>query len=228
MDVITLRDKASYEYIKRMKITKPHIYLTGDPAFSLEISDSEKGERLLDKYGVEGKFFVVSARYFEANSLGFAKGFAAMADYIAETQNMTPVFVAMQYAKDRKITCDIISAMKSKAVFIDEDITIDEILGIVALSQAVVAVRLHMLLFGAVMCKPILGLSYDPKVKNNISDMNLGSFMETDDVCNMNFHKKVDEFFQNGDELCRKISEKAEERREKSKENAVIASKLLK
>ena len=228
LDAITLRDKASYEYIKKLNITKPDIYLTGDPAFSLEISNSENAEKLLGKYGVGGKFFVVSARYFEANSLGFAKGFAAMIDYISKTQSITPVFVAMQYTKDRKITCDIISTMKSKAVFIDEDIAIDEILGIVSRSESVVAVRLHMLLFGAVMCKPILGLSYDPKVKNNISDMNLGSFMETEDVCNMNFHKKVDEFFQNSDELCRKIRENAKERKEKSKQNAVIASKLLK
>jgi len=58
--------------------------------------------------------------------------------------------------------------------------------------------------------------------------MNLGSFMETEDVCNMKFHKKVDEFLQDGDKLRKLISEKAEERKEKSKQNAVIASGLLK
>lgn len=227
VDVITLRDSDSAEVLKDLNVTNPKITVTGDAAFGLEECDEKGAKEVLAKYGVTGKFFAVSVRNINSDNGEFIKGFAQMTDYIADRYQMTPVFVPMQFTKDKKISMDIIAHMKSKACFIDENIDVAKIMGLVGCSDTVIAVRLHMLVFGAAMGVPVLGINYDPKVKSNILSLGLGECIEPHDIINGSFVDTVDEFMAKRSEIKEAIPVKIAQYRAKAKENAVIAAELL-
>ncbi len=227
IDIITLRDSASADYLKEMGVTKPEIYVTGDPAFSLESTSAKSPDEILTEYGIDGKILAVSVRDADGSE-SFAKDFALMTDSICRKYKLTPVFIPMQYSKDRKVSLDIIAAMETKAVFVDKDLDIDTIMGLVARSEAAFAVRLHMLLFGAVMGVPVLGVNYDPKVKSNIEDMGIGECLELSELGTERGMEKADAFFARLESIKNEIPDKIEVRKQKAAENAVIASKLLK
>lgn len=226
-DVITLRDSDSLEFLKELGITKPEIKLTGDPVFSLTDCDSEGSEKILKGFGIEDKFIAFSARNLTEDVDGFAKSFAKMADYIAEKSGLVPVFVPMQYSKDKKISEEIIKNMKTKAVFVDKDLSVSEIMGIVSKSDFAVALRLHMLIFGVVTGVPVFGINYDLKVKSFLDLADLGFCLEPDEISNGDFQKTVDEFLDNKENIKDKILKTAEVLKDKAKENATAAAKLM-
>jgi len=226
-DVITLRDSDSFELLKNLGVTKPQISVTSDPVFSLSTCDEDGAKRILEKLGVDGKYIAVSARSLTKGVEDFAKNFAEMMDYISEKTGCTPVFVPMQYEKDKRISQKIIENMKHRAVFVDLKTTIAETMGIISNAESVVAVRLHMLIFGAVAGKPVLGVNYDPKVKSFMHSMQLDCCLDPTEISDGNFHGKVDKFLEDSEEIKLKITEISKVFKEKSKQNAIIAKKLM-
>lgn len=226
-DVITLRDADSFELLKELGITKPEITVTGDPAFSLTDCDSEGAQKILEESGIDGRFIAVSVRNLTEGIEDFAKSFAKMADYISEKSGCIPVFVPMQYTRDKKISREIINNMKSRAVFVDKPLSVSEIMGIISKADSVIAVRLHMLIFGSVAGVPVLGVNYDPKVKSFLDTAELGCCLEPSDIAGGGFEKTVDVFLENREEIRTKICETAKVLKEKSKQNAAIAARLM-
>ncbi len=226
LDCITLRDGASAEFLKEIGVTKPDISVTGDPAFSLCKYNSAKADKILADLGTDGKILAVSVRCV-ADAHGFAESFAYITQKICEKHNLTAVFVPMQYSKDKKLSMDIVSKIGDRAVFIDEDLDVETIMGIVAKSEAVFAVRLHMLLFGAVMGVPVLGINYDPKVKSNIDELGIGQCLDISELTEESGMAKADAVFSNAQTIREALPEKIEQRRIQALQNAIIASELL-
>jgi len=227
IDVITLRDTDSKEYLNKFNVKSPDVYVTADPAFGLDTFDSEGAEKILSSKNINGRFAAISVRNISNGNDAFVSQFAKMADYITDKYNLACVFIPMQHSKDKKISLDIIANMKNKAYFIDNDISIAQIMGIISLSEAVIAVRLHMLLFGVAMGVPVLGINYDPKVKSNISEIGVGDCLEPYEITDGSFMSKVDLFFDSLEENRAVLPKKLEAYKKKALENADIASKLL-
>lgn len=226
VDVITLRDADSADFLKEIGVTKPTTEVTGDPAFSLAKCNTEGADKILKELGVEGKILAVSVRCV-ADAGTFAPSFAQITEEICKKYDLTPVFVPMQYSKDKKLSMDIVSHINGRAVFVDKDLDVETIMGIVARSEAVFAVRLHMLLFGAVMGVPVLGVNYDPKVKSNIKELGIGECLEIDELTTEEGLRKADKFFGDIESIKEKMPPKIEERRKLAIQNANAASELM-
>jgi len=226
-DVITLRDADSFEFLRELGITNPKITVTGDPAFGLSSCDKEGADKILKDLGIDGKFIAVSARNLTGGADDFAKSFAKMMDYIAQKTGCTPVFIPMQYEKDKKISLKIIENMSNKAVFADKMLNVSEIMGITSMAESVIAVRLHMLIFGVAAAKSVLGVNYDPKVKSFMDSAGLNYCLEPSEIAEDNFKETVDSFLNDSEEIEKKTEETAKNLKEKAKENAIIAAKLM-
>lgn len=227
VDTITLRDSTSADFLKELGVTNPDIYITGDPAFCLENYNTENAQKVLDSLGTKGDILAVSVRNVADTDGNFVGGFAKATDHIASKYSLTPVFIPMQYSKDREISLEIISKMNTKAYFADSDLDVETIMGIAAKSKAAFAVRLHMLLFGAALGIPVLGVSYDPKVESNIAELELGECIRICELGTDEALKKCDSFFEHLEETKSKIPQKTAEIKQKAQSNADIAAKIL-
>lgn len=223
VDVITLRDEESGYVLKELGVSKPEIIVTADPAFSFEtdVKDISKD------FCIEGDYFCISVRNWSESDEKVIAGMASMADYISEKYSLIPVFVPMQFDKDLNPGRIIASKMKNKAVVIHKKLTLKQIFSLIKYSKAVVAVRLHMLIFGATMGIPSIGIDYDPKIKGFQKHIGVPYVLEKDDIQNLAFENVIDDFMANREQLSKALEEQLVEIKQKAKENAKIASDII-
>ena len=223
VDIITLRDDESYQVLKELGVSKPEIIVTADPAFSFETEVKD----IAKDFCIEGDYFCISVRNWSETDEKVIAGMASMADYISEKYSLIPVFVPMQFDKDLNPGRIIASKMKNKAVVIHKKLTLKQIFSLIKYSKAVVAVRLHMLIFGATMGIPSIGIDYDPKIKGFQKHIGVPYVLEKEDIQNLAFENVIDDFMANREQLSKALEEHLVEIRQKAKENAKIASDII-
>lgn len=175
-DAISFREEQSLEYISSLGFDKSRIALTVDPAFTLNAAPDERIDYIMQKTKGE-RFFAVSLRSFstlkseEVEGMDedtFAKLFAKEVDAISEKTGAIPLYIVMQSTRDSEISKKVNDLAKIKGHILPE-LTASEMLGVLKRTSLVIAMRLHLLIYGASIGKPLLGVSYDKKVDAMLS-----------------------------------------------------------
>ncbi len=177
-DAITFREPQSIEYVRSLGFDAAKIRLSADPALTLEAAPAERIDYILrDTPAV--KFFAVSLRSFSAlhskevagvDEAGFAVQAAAEIDKIAAATGALPLYLIMQSSRDRALSETVNENAKNKGVILS-GLTAAEILGVLSRCSLVISMRLHLLIYGAAAAKPLVGLTYDPKVDSMLAYM---------------------------------------------------------
>ncbi|HBR03037.1 MAG TPA: polysaccharide pyruvyl transferase CsaB [Ruminiclostridium sp.] len=164
LDAISLRDSESYNEIKAMKVSKPNIYVTSDPAILLEPANSNSIEEMMraEKIPADSPLIGLSIRKWADSS--YLDQIAEIADYCVEHFGAHPVFIPMQHPIDLEISEAIMSRMKNPASVIKKMYRPEVTLGFTGRLQLLVGMRLHSLIYAASQCTPLIGLVYEPKV----------------------------------------------------------------
>ncbi len=175
-DKITFREKQSVEYVKSIGLDKNRVTLSADPALTLSPAPSERIDYIMQK--IKGdKFFAISLRSFstlkseevEGMDEGtFAKLFAKEVDAIAEKTGAIPLYLVMQATRDSELS-EKVNALANTKGYVLPSLTASEILGVISRTSLVIAMRLHLLIYGASIGKPLIGVSYDKKVDAMLS-----------------------------------------------------------
>lgn len=163
IDCITLRDKASFETLKKIGVENSCVCQASDAAFANIPGDARWCAQLLANAGLGHgqKYFAVSVRKFKDMDPDFVNKLARSCNEIAEKYSLRPVFVSMQAKKDLAL-CEAL-CRKTNGVCI-KGLSPSEVHTIIAGAQAVVGMRLHLLIYAAACAVPVVGISYDPKV----------------------------------------------------------------
>lgn len=228
VNLITLRDPASFAELKKLGINRPEAVVTADPVFAAEMRNPENAEHLLKDAGLaEGeKFAIFSVRKWQDSSEDFDETFAAMADYVAEKHGLTPVFLPLHYPYDASLSRSIIKKMKNRALFISGRTDIPTTLSIVDKSSFSVSVRLHMLIYAALAGAPSVGIAYDPKVAG--FQESIGQpFINPSDFKAGSYEKLIDEQLENSQEISKKILESSQVLKASAKLTARMADELM-
>ncbi len=223
VDVITLRDEESAQILTELGVTKPQITVTADPAFSF-VGQSDD---ISKDFGIEGEYVCMSVRNWPESDTKVIAGIAQMADYISQKYSLTPVFVPMQFEKDLNPSKIIASKMTQSAVVIHKKLSVKQIISLVKYSKAVVAVRLHMLIFGAALAVPSAGIEYDPKIRGFQNHMEMPFVISAKDIVDGTYKEVIDNFMQNLDATKQLLEQKLPEIKAKSKQNAIIAASII-
>lgn len=177
-DKITFREPQSIEYVASLGFDSKRISLSADPALTLSSAPEERVDYILREVDGE-RFFAVSLRSFSAlrseevegmDEDAFASLFAKEVDRIAEKTGSRPLYLIMQSSRDRELSEKVNSLAKVKGEILGS-LTASEILGIIGRTSLVIAMRLHLLIYGAAAGKPLVGVSYDKKVDSMLSYM---------------------------------------------------------
>lgn len=229
IDMITLRDQDSVETLRNMGVTKPEIHVTADPALSLEVSGIDAAKQILSDYGLgeNDKFFCVSIRKWK-NMGDIAAGFAHICNYAMEKYNLIPVILPMQYSKDMAISREIANLIGGKCICIDRNLSADQILSILSMSEAAVTVRLHMLIFGTLLGIPVLGINYDPKMSSFQKYAGLKHSLSAKELSSGTYTEVTDEFFSTRSQVSKDLNSRLATFKDAARENARIAVEMIK
>ncbi len=223
VDIITLRDEESAEFLTELGVTKPQIVVTADPAFSF----GGECEDISGEFGIEGDYVCMSVRNWPDADAKVLGGIAQMCDYIVSNYSITPVFVPMQFEKDLNPAKTVAARMENKSVVIHKKLSVKQIVSLIKHSKAVVSVRLHMLIFGAAAGVPGIGIEYDPKIRGFQNNMEL-PYLSVKDITTGAYKDIIDSFMTNIDQTKQHLSEIIPEKKKQSKQNALIAAQLIK
>lgn len=166
---ITVRDEPSRQLLKEIGVRKPSIEVTADPAFCLNIPSKEAAGILLKNSGIdpERPSIGVSLRPWEKTADPFSAP-AALLPALESACGKQVILIPMQQPGDSEFALETAKRSGSATRFpvLGGVHSPREILGVTARMEAVVAMRLHTLIFAVRAGVPPFALSYDPKVEN--------------------------------------------------------------
>lgn len=165
VDLITVRDEGSREELKRLNVTKPPVYVTADPVVAMHPVDKKIGRSILSKNGVEGGVPIIGISVREWKDWGHYKQVLGQAtDQIINEFGARVVYLPMQWPEDLAAAQKIAGRTRQPATLLTDKYTTSELLSLIGNFDMLISIRLHALIFAAVMHIPMIGLSYDPKI----------------------------------------------------------------
>ena len=167
--VIGVRDADSKAELAALGVTAPPIHVTADAVLSMHPVDKQIGFYLLKKAGVTGirRRIGIAVRDWKGME-GFKNEIAKAADALQTAYDARIIFIPMQYPADVRAGEDIARAMKTEAVVLKERYNTVEFMSLMGCMDAVIANRLHALVFASIMQVPAAAISYDPKIDSFI------------------------------------------------------------
>ncbi len=224
VDLITLRDEDSRQFLWDLGVTRPPLLVTADPVFSLEPgpADQARIEHLLKTIRCGAKPLVgVAVRKWQALE-GYQTRLAQLLDELV-SRGYQILFIPMAYPDDVSESRRVAKLMQENAYVLDEHLKSQEHLALISRLDLMVAMRLHALIFSASRGIPLAGISYDPKVDAFLKLFNLQPLAAGYEEMQAQIDKLL------GDATLQdKLSTQAQEMRSKSEQNARLALSLVK
>jgi polysaccharide pyruvyl transferase CsaB len=168
VDLITLRDEESFEKIKKLGVKNPNISVTADPTLILDVPLLKEGEKLLSLEGVRKSgrpLLGIAIRNPNNESDDFTRHLVDAINWLTKEYNYVPVLILFQSPQDMHQTSKIIHGIKESAHLIFRICKPGEMLSLFSQFDLLIGMRLHSLIFALINDLPMLGISYDPKVK---------------------------------------------------------------
>ena len=228
VDVITLRDPASKALLDELGVDRPQMLVSADPVFGIENFDKEKGRSILNKFDVpdDKRILVVSVRKTRDTNAEFEDAVAKMCDYAAEKYGCYTVFVPMQLTKDEPISRNIANRMEQPSGLINIRMGVGDVISVMAAADVCIGMRLHSLIYSAIGNVPVIGISYDPKIKSFMDYMNQKLCISVGDTDEKSGREAADALFADYDNIKNELKNGYESFREKARENGKIAVTL--
>lgn len=176
VDTVTLRDPQSIKVLSDIGATAPKTVLAADPVIATKPSSDAEIEKYMLQNGLDpnGKYICVNLRHW-AYTNEKIPDLAAALDRIHSEMGFVPVFLPMNASEDTEPNAEVARLYGGEHISLPVIERPELAIGLMARMQAVVAMRLHALLYAAVSGTPIVGLSYDPKVSSFIDYLGGGS-----------------------------------------------------
>ena len=230
VDLITLRDKDSEDFIKVLGVKNKNIVVTADPVFTLEPAPEPRIQEIFEKEEIprHKKFIGISVRKWKDNE-NLIKVMAEAIDYIVEKYDVNVILIPMHYPEDLEISLDINSMVRKNGSYvIKEKYGVEEIMGIIRELEIIVAMRLHSLIYAATQEIPMVGLSYDPKVDGILRSLDMDYICSIETLSYDDLLEKIDYIWNNRTNLNKHLKEQHKELEEKALSNVEMALDLIK
>ncbi|KJR97410.1 MAG: polysaccharide pyruvyl transferase [Peptococcaceae bacterium BRH_c4a] len=179
---ITVRDGESKAELFDLGVVRPKVEVTADPALGLDTGEinTDLGVRILAGAGIPAGEEMVGVSVREWKGRGEYKTVIARFCDELMSRGQKVIFLPMHYPGDVLVSREIASMMKKAPYIIEKQLNFKEMLSLMMHTRLVVGMRLHFLIFGAILNIPMVGISYDPKVDSFLSlvDMPAGGSVE--------------------------------------------------
>ncbi|MDK2820479.1 MAG: hypothetical protein PWP31_444 [Clostridia bacterium] len=166
VQLITLRDSESRQFLEGLGVKKPPVYVTADPVLGLkpENLDLESGKEKWEQLGLEKPVIGISVRSWPG-AKSFWPILARVADDLVN-KGWNILFLPFHFPSDVDACRQVARLMHNPSVILKENMDLSKIMAIIGELDFLIGMRLHALIMSAIMGVPFLALSYDPKVSS--------------------------------------------------------------
>ncbi|GAB6138188.1 polysaccharide pyruvyl transferase CsaB [Halanaerobaculum tunisiense] len=223
---ITVRDQASRSLLQELGV-RAEIQLTADPVFTLQPVSQARQEEILAKEGVTltSPVIGVAPRAWQENT--YLSELAKLLDQLHNQLQAEILFIPLQYPADREMSYQLQGLMTNSARIITGNYTPRELLSLVEEVDLLVGVRLHSLIFAALMGAIPAGISYDPKVDHFLERVGLEPVGEIDSLGVQAAHSQIISLWEQKKELKATLQKKTSHLAGLAQQNLEISLRLL-
>lgn len=229
VDLITLRDVDSKQFLKELGVVNNNIYVTADPVFTLEPTEDSRIIEILQKEGVplDKSLVGVSVRNWVRGDK-LIEIVAKSIDYVIEKYGVNVILIPMHYPEDLSISNNILEKVTKKGCYIiSNKYSVEDIMGIIKRLEIIMAMRLHSLIYAATQDIPMVGIVYDPKVEGFLKSINMEYMCSVEDIEYSQLIKNIDLVWENKMDLRNNLKELDRRMREEALRNIQLALDLL-
>ena len=165
-DGIVVRDERSASLLEEIGIARDKVVITADPVIRMKKPDGDVGAEILRKAGVslDGRLTVGWAIRERDTDSRFVKELLRSIQMMKDKYNAQSVLIPFHYEEDGEVCRHIAAQLPDDtAVCLNEKYLSEDMLSIIGNMDLLVGVRLHSLIYAAIMGVPLIGISYDPK-----------------------------------------------------------------
>lgn len=184
VDEIAVRDESSADLLAEIGIDRNRVAITADPVMAIKKANLDIGKHILEELGCkkEANRKVVGWAIKSADmSPAFLGEIEKSIRWLKQEYNTVSVLIPFHYEQDAIVVSELQDKLKDEAFSISEKYLTEEMLSIIGNLDYLVGVRLHSLIFAAVMEVPSLAISYDPKVTSFMESIGRSCISKTDD-----------------------------------------------
>ncbi|NLW17750.1 MAG: polysaccharide pyruvyl transferase CsaB [Firmicutes bacterium] len=214
VDYITVRDEPSLQLLQDLGVRKPPIKLTADPVLLLELAPQPPKEKTI----------VVAVRQWPSQHNYLQQMTLACRRLVQE--GFTILLIPFHYGRDLAVSEELAQAIGPGACCLAQPPDFSQLLTQLSQAEVVVAMRLHALIMGAVCKRPLVGISYDPKVDGFLQSVGQPLAGTTDALQAERLYQLVLDAYQRRAEIKQDLAVSLQELRNLAAENAIIAHNL--
>lgn len=229
VDLITLRDEGSREYVESLGVKNKNIHVTADPVFTLLPSPKEEVNQIFkaEKIPNDKKIIGISVRQWKGSD-NLVEVISKSIEYMLKKYDVNIVLIPMHYPEDLDISLEIQSRVKEPGSYVmNEKYSVEEIMGVINELEIIIAMRLHSLIYAATQEVPIVGLSYDPKINGILKSLKLDNICDVENLKYEELIHNIDYVWKNKETLKEKLRLQDEDLKRKALLNVKMALDLL-
>ena len=176
-DGIVVRDERSAKLLEQIGLPQERIVITADPVIRMKRPDRTVGREILARAGIkkDGRLTVGWAIREKNRNSTFVREITECIRWLRENYDAESVLIPFHYEEDREVCSVIAERTNGAAKCLSEKYLSEDMLSIIGNMDVLVGVRLHSMIYAAIMGVPIIGVSYDPKCTAFLNSVGLDS-----------------------------------------------------
>lgn len=173
-DGIVVRDGKSRDLLLEIGVPPQLVHVTADPVIRVKKPDPALGEEILRRENCprqDGRLTVGWAVKARKPNREFLREVCRCILWLREEWDADSVLIPFFYDEDLGVCEAVAQQLEGQTGCLRQKYLSEETLSIIGCMDVLVGVRLHSLIYAAVMGVPMIGVSYDPKVDSFLSSI---------------------------------------------------------
>lgn len=173
-DGIVVRDSKSRDLLLELEVPDGLIHVTADPVIRVKAPGPELGLRILEEEGCPRRpdgLVVGWAVKSRKPGKPFLREVARCIEWLRDAYGADSVLIPFFHDEDFSVCQAVAGHLEGHAGCLRKKYLSEETLSIIGCMDVLVGVRLHSLIYAAVMGVPMIGVSYDPKVDSFLASI---------------------------------------------------------
>jgi len=227
---IVVRDEKSRTLLMEIGVPEELVHVTADPVIRVKKPDSTLGPEILAQEGCPrdpGKLTVGWAVKSRKPDPRFYQEIQKCILWLKEEYDADSVLIPFFYDEDLSVCEAIADGLDGQAGCLRQKYLSEEMLSIIGSMDVLVGVRLHSLIYAAVMGVPMLGISYDPKVGSFLASIYQPTYFDVANFSCETFQTAFRQTYENREAICQRTSKRLDELIAKLDRNEELIGEIM-
>ena len=227
---IVVRDDKSRTLLLDIGVPEELIHVTADPVIRVKKPDIAQGLEILAREGCPkegGKLTIGWAVKSRKPDPRFYEEIQKCILWLKEEYGADSVLIPFFHDEDLSVCEAIAAALEGQVGCLRQKYLSEEMLSIIGSMDVLVGVRLHSLIYAAVMGVPMLGISYDPKVGSFLASIYQPTYFDVANFTLETFQTAFRQTYNNRESICQTTARRLEELINRLDRNEELISEIM-